>query len=436
LTDERKPAVPAEVLERENFRLKRAVEELATLNDLARAIGASLDTQEIMNTIIRRSLRAVNAEQGVITLVDEKPDPGMKTLIRTVQASSEREAFHLDQILLGWMLHNKKPLVMNKPDEDPRFRGVRWDASIHSLLCVPLLVKSALIGVLTVCNKKLEEDFSEGDMRLLAIIAAQSAQVIENARLYEEEKALLRMREEVRFATEIQLELLPKGAPEFTGFEVSGATIPARGVGGDYYDFIPVDEHHLAFCLGDVTGKGLPAALLMANLQATIRGQTMVSGRPSECMERSNELLHRSTDPVKFATLFYGILDSADGSLWYSSAGHDQPYLFSGSGEAQRLGTGGMMLGAIPGLPYQDEKVPLAPGDLLVVFSDGITEAMAESEEEVGEQFGEERLLPLLEQNRGEKAERLIQIVVEAVKKHAGKREQSDDMTLVVVRKT
>ncbi|HEY6952760.1 MAG TPA: GAF domain-containing protein, partial [Bacteroidota bacterium] len=261
-------------LEEENRRLKRAVEELSILNDLGRAISASLDSQEIMQTIIRRSLRAVNAEQGVITLVDERASQPMKTLVRTMVSSSDHEQFQVNQALLGWMYLNKKPLLLNNPKSDERFRGVRWEESVQTLLCVPLIVKSELKGVLTVFNKRGNGGFSDEDQRLLAIIAVQSGQVIETARLYEEEKAFVKMQEEVRLASRIQSDLLPKTTPTIEGYEIAGRSIPAQVVGGDYFDFIQIEDKRLAICLGDVTGKGLPASLLMANLQATLRGQS------------------------------------------------------------------------------------------------------------------------------------------------------------------
>ncbi|MBM3321179.1 MAG: SpoIIE family protein phosphatase [Candidatus Eisenbacteria bacterium] len=428
----------ANALLEENKRLRRAVEELATLNDLSREIGASLDSGEIMNTIVRRSLRAVGAEQGVVHLVERKSDEDMlKTLVRTRLASSTsaHPAYALDKSLLGWMQIHKKPLLVNDPKTDDRFRGVRWDVSVQSLLAVPLLVKGELTGVLTVYNKKEPGGFTVDDQRLLAILAAQSAQVVENARLYEEEKALLRMRQEVRFATEIQERLLPKEAPRLAGYDIAGRSLPAMDVGGDYFDFIPIDTARLAFCLGDVTGKGLPAALLMANLQATIRGQALVDCAPSECMRRSNRLLFHSTDPVKFATLFYGVLDSAEHRLSYCCAGHDYPFFFRGEEGPLRLAKGGMMLGALEDSAYEGDTIPLAPGDLFVAYSDGITEAMDASGDEIGEEFGETRLLDFLRAHRNDSAEALIEALVAAVRAHAGVRPQSDDMTILVIRR-
>ena len=169
-----------EELREENVRLTQALEELSMLNELAREIGASRNAEAIMDRIIRRSLRSVLAEQAVITLVNRRAREPMKTLVRAMVTSSEHEQFHLNQNLLGWMHLNKKPLLSNSPRTDERFRGITWDPSINSILCVPLMVKSELIGVLTAYNRKGGDEFTEEHQRLLSIIAMQSAQVIEN----------------------------------------------------------------------------------------------------------------------------------------------------------------------------------------------------------------------------------------------------------------
>jgi sigma-B regulation protein RsbU (phosphoserine phosphatase) len=431
VTENEFPDIKFKSIQEENQRLKRAVDELTILNDLARGIGASLNSQDIMDTIIRRSLRAVRAEQGVITLVDEQAKQPMKTLIRSMVSSSEHQPFHLDQSLLGWMHLNKKPLVISDPLSDERFRGVKWEEPVRSLVCVPLIVKSELIGVLTLFNKRGGGGFTEEDQRLLAIIAAQSAQIVENARLYEEEQALLRMQEEVRFALEIQLDLLPKEAPQIPGYDIAGISIPAQVVGGDYFDFIPIEGNGLAVCLGDISGKGLPAALLMSNLQATIRGQSFLGPSPRECIKRSNKLLFRSTDPGKFATLFYGVLNFEKHELFYCNAGHDRPFLLAESKDPTRLDVGGIVLSCMEEFSYEEATIPFNPGDSLVVFSDGITEAR----NEVGEEYGEERLAAFLQDSLGEPAAAMIDRVIEAVRRHAGDSPQTDDMTLVVIKR-
>jgi sigma-B regulation protein RsbU (phosphoserine phosphatase) len=420
-----------DALRQENLRLTRALEELSMLNELAREIGASRNSDAIMDRIIRRSLKSVHAEQAVITLVSEQSREPMKTLVRAMVTSSEHEQFHLNQNLLGWMHLNKRPLLSNSPRTDERFRGITWDPSIHSILCVPLMVKSALIGVLTAYNKKDEREFTEEDQRLVSIIAMQSAQVVENARLYEEEQKLLRMQEEVRLAAVIQIELLPREAPEIPNYDIAGTSIPAQQVGGDYFDFIPVEVDSLAVCVGDVSGKGLGASLLMANLQATLRSQTLIDAAPSESIRRSNQLLYRSTDPEKFATLFYGILDFGRHKLHYSNAGHENPFLFGTNASPDRLETGGTVLGVVENFPFEEDAVSLAAGDLLVIFSDGITEAFDTSDN----QFGENQLAEVIAKHKDEPASAIINHIIEAVRQHAGAAPQADDLTLVVIKR-
>jgi sigma-B regulation protein RsbU (phosphoserine phosphatase) len=397
----------------ENRRLKRAVEELSILNDLARAIGASVNLQDIMRTIIHRSIRAIRAEQGVITLVDH------------------RSQYHFSQSLLGWMHLNKKPLTINDPRTDERFRGVQWDESIRSLLCVPMMVKSTLVGVLTVYNKRDGASFTDEDQRLLAIIAGQSAQIVENARLYEDERALQKMKEEVRLASTIQMDLLPKTPPVVPGYDIAGVSIPAQLVGGDAYDFIPVDDTHLAVCLADVSGKGLPASLLMANVQATLRGQTLASPTAAVCVQRANRLLHQSTSSDKFVTLFYSRLDMSNHTLTYCNAGHDNPFHFSGTGAPRRLATGGLVLSIMEDFPYQEEVIQLSPGDVVVLYSDGITEAVNPAQV----QFGDKQIESIVSSRTSLGAAGIIDSIIGAVREHAGTAPQADDMTIVVIKR-
>lgn len=211
-------------LREENRRLKRAVEELSILNELASAIGGQNSSEEVIRKILSRALRALNAEQGVVTLVAERTD---------------NPAFHLNDVLLGWMTLNKRPITLNDPASDTRLSGAAWDPMVTSLVCVPMLVRSRLKGILTVYNKRNRKRFTDDDQRLLSIIAAQSAQVIENARLYEEERALVNIQRELDLASQIQNDLWPKGNPEMPGYDIAGATFPARSVGGDFFDFIP-----------------------------------------------------------------------------------------------------------------------------------------------------------------------------------------------------
>jgi serine phosphatase RsbU (regulator of sigma subunit) len=202
-------------------------------------------------------------------------------------------------------------------------------------------------------------------------------------------------------------------------------------VGGDYYDFIHVDGDHLALCVADVSGKGIPAALLMANLQATIRSQTLAGVSPAECARRSNRLLFRSTDVGRFATCFYGVLEIGSGRLTYCNAGHDYPLVLGPDGGSMPLKAGGSVLGAFDDLPFEEGAATLRPGQVLVAYSDGITESLDPS----GRAFGIEGLLAALQAARGRPAEEILDHVLSAATAHAGDHSQWDDMTLVVVRR-
>jgi len=354
------------------------------------------------------------------------------TMIRKQDSLSNILPFRMDAQLTGWMLKNRNPLIINDLTSDSRFKFmVDINFPIRSLLSVPMLVKGKMIGLLTVFNKKSEAGFTISDQRLLGIIAAQSAHVIENARLYQEEQSLLRLQEEMRLAYEIQVDLLPKSQPVLPGYQIAGKSIPSKDVGGDYFDFIPSGDNRLTFCLGDISGKGIPAALLMANLQATLRGQTLLGNDCKSCVSFANEMLFHNTAPNKFATLFYGKIDSSKNELSYCNGGHNNPFYFSRDNKLTPLDKGGLIVGIMPAVPYEEETIPFHPGELLVIYSDGITEAMNNTEEE----FGEKRLIDLILQNRNESPLNLIEIIIKKIQEFSGNQSQMDDITLVIIKR-
>ncbi len=418
-------------LERENQQLHRAVEELSVLNELSIAISSSRGTDEVIKTIIRHSIKAISAEQGVITLVGDDASDPTRTLVRTMASSGDREAYSPDQNLLGWMYINRKPLVVNNPKSDERFQGVSWTESVRSLVSVPMQVHSRLIGILTLYNKKHDKDFSTEDQRLLSILGGQSAQVIETARLYEEEKKLVTVQQELNLANAIQTNLLPLKAPEINGYDLAGVSVPAQSVGGDYFDYIKIDDYHWGLCVGDVSGKGMPAALMMANAQANLRGQSTFGLSVHETVERSNKLLSDSIRRGSFLTLFYGVLDVVSGVYTYSNAGHNRPYVLRADGTLETLTLGGLVVGFIGTQTYGEESFTFEPGDTLFIFSDGVTEAMNEAHD----QFEEERLEAILRGMGDATAQEYIDRVHSAVKKHADGAAQNDDITMLVVKR-
>ncbi len=413
--------------------LRRAVEELSMLNEIAVAISSTLSLERILDLIIQKCLKHLNVEQGAIMLLDEKTeDKPFQTVARRGDTISLHLPYRLDSQLSGWMLKNRNALIINDFQSDNRFlkRG-KEPFFIQSLLCVPLKQKGRMIGLIALFNSQSNHGFSSEASRLLSIIATQSAQVIENARLLEEEQALIRMQEELRLAYEIQMNLLPKKAPVIKGYDIVGRSIPAKDVGGDYFDFILMNGDQLAFCLGDVSGKGMPAALLMANLQATIRSQTLLNPSSSNCLEHSNTHMYQNTGPEKFVTLFFGILDCGSHQMKYSNAGHNYPILFSEGKKPQCLESDGIVLGCLESFSFQEEQMSLSRGDIFVLYSDGITEAFNDREEE----FGEKRLIQVVDENRSHTAERIMENILKAVRLHTGDSPQMDDITLIVIKR-
>ena len=419
-------------LQEENFRLKNAVEELSILNDIAIAITSTQSLEKVIELMVKRCVKHLNVEQGAVMLLEEQSsEKPFQTMIRKQDSSTEILPYRFDTQLTGWMLKNKAPLLLNEIKNDDRFKFTDdLDLPFKTLLSVPISFKGKMIGLITVFNKKSETGFSSDDQRLLSIIAAQSASVIENARLLQQEQELLKLEEEYRMAKEIQLNILPKTIPVINGYDIFAINISAKEVGGDYYDFIKLPENKIAFCLGDITGKGLPAAMLMANLQATLRGQTLTQKNICENIKNSNVLLLNSTAENRFATLFYAELDYTNHKLLYCNAGHDAP-ISNLSNQILRLDKGGLLLGCFEFAEYENGSKSFEPGEILLIFSDGVTEAMNEYEEE----FGEERLINVLKSNVNSTSKELIDKIVYEVKVHSNKVEQSDDITLMVVKR-
>ncbi len=272
-------------LQEENKDLRDSLKELSVLNDIAIAISSSQSLEKIIDLIVRKCIRYFKVEQAAVLLLNKQADDNnaFRTMVRVSDQSGLNLPYRLNNQPTGWMLRHKQPLLINNFKEDKRFtRIAESDMRINSLLSIPLLLKAKLTGLICLFNKRNGTAFILADQRLLSIIASESAQIIENARLQQAEKEYLRTQEELRMAAAIQKQLLPRSQPDLPGYDVAAVNIPARSVSGDYYDFIPLPNKRLAFCLGDVSGKGMPAALLTANLQATLRGQAFLNSSPEQ----------------------------------------------------------------------------------------------------------------------------------------------------------
>ena len=239
------------------------------------------------------------------------------------------------------------------------------------------------------------------------------------------------MEREMAIAREVQRELLPRAVPAVRGLQLAGVCLPAVGVGGDLYDFLPLAEDRVGLVIADVSGKGIPAALLMAGLQASIRSLALPALPPAELNRRLNEMLCRSTAAARYATLFLGFFDGRSGTLTYSNAGHYPP-LHLGAAGPTRLCDGGIPIGLMDDALYNEGRVELKAGDLLALYTDGVTEAPGAADEE----FGERRLVEILTRLHGEDLNEIVRSVLEALARWRGAVPQHDDVTLVLARAT
>jgi sigma-B regulation protein RsbU (phosphoserine phosphatase) len=415
---------------------KRAVEEVGKLRQLVEAaknVNSTLDLDKLLAIILETALSIVHADRGTLYLIDyEKHELWSKVLRGT---SLVEIRLPIGKGISGYVAATGDTLHIADAYLDHRFNpefDERTGYRTRTILCMPMRNKDGkIIGVLQLLNKADGALFNKDDENFIDALSIHSSIAIENARLYEQERQKIAMEKDLLAAKEVQMSLLPKVAPKLEGYDIAGTSIPAQHVGGDYFDFIPVDKNRIAVCLGDVSGKGLPAALLMANVQATLRGQILSEGTPKVLIRRSNKLLYQNTTSDKFVTLFFSILDVEKHTLSFTNAGHDHPFLLSGDKEPRRLKTGGLVVSIMEDFPFEEEVIPLQPGDTLVINSDGITEALNSKKE----QFGEKRLAAILKESLDLPAKELIDRIIEHVKKFTGTYPQFDDMTLVVVKR-
>lgn len=267
---------------------------------------------------------------------------------------------------------------------------------------------------------------------VLALAVGLVAYTYEQMRRQIEAAAVVRARfeQEMSLAREIQMDLLPKAFPMISGLDIYGFTVPARHVGGDCYDVIDLGQGRLAITIGDVSGKGTPAAILMANVQASVRALTETGMPAGTLMERVNRIVCASTDDGVFITFFYCVLDSRTGALTYVNAGHNPPFILRADGTKKELTDGGLVVGVVPGTRYEEGHAALGPGDGLVLFTDGITEATNASDE----MFGEGRLDEVITRHRGRTAREIEEHVYTSVTSFADGAPQADDLTMVVVK--
>ena len=297
-------------------------------------------------------------------------------------------------------------------------------------LIVPMQIKQNTKGLILLGKRNIGDGFSKSDIEFVSSLGSLAIISIENSLLFKETLEKQKLEKDLELAKKIQGNLLPSKLPIMKNFEIAAYNKAAKQVGGDYYDAIRLDDNRVLISISDVSGKGVQAALLMANLQAFLQSISKQNNDLVTASNLLNDLVSENTSDGRFITFFWGILDDEKKQLESVNMGHNPPLLIR-NGEIQKLKIGGMIMGVLPTLtPYKSEVSKLEKDDILILFTDGITEAMTESQEE----YSDERLEKLALDIKGESAEETLNMILNDVKDFTNETEQSDDITIVVVK--
>lgn len=424
--------------------------QIAALLDGLRALGSGNVLEEVLSMVLDSTLEVSGAERGFIMLADAGGRLELKLARERGRVSLDGTGFETSRKIPEEVFQTGEPRLVADMLEGGAVEDHRMTIAhgIRTVFCLPLrLVRftessrpgeerpaeagaaRACIGVLYLDSRKRGSLLSQAMQSALQTLATEAAVAIENARLYRESAAKARIEEELRVAAQIQQALLPPRRRAGRAFEAAASSVSCQEVGGDFFDYLEIAGGKTGFVLGDVSGKGPPAALLAALVQGMFSARAESDERPAVTLQRVNHALVSRTDLARFATVAYAVLDGS-GRLVCCNGGHLPPLVVSPGAAPRPLEAGGLILGVMKDAAYEEESVQLSPGDLLVLVSDGITEA----ENSAGEQFGDQRVLEVLGRVAGEPPDTVLDLLFAAVREFAGGTPQSDDMTAMVVR--
>ena len=418
---------------------REAYEADAILSDLAAKVRTMVETRPLLETVATRIAESLHIPRIAILLGDES---AFQPAYALGYAEPPAAPIPSDGVTVARLRKQQHALVRFDEDSWVQLTTGEERRALETLrpeLLLPLSLNEKILGIMSLGPKQSEEPFSKTDIRLLDSVAAQTGLALENGRLTAavavEVAARAKQARDIEIARDVQQRLLPQEFPPIQGLDYAGTCRAALGVGGDYYDFIPLSKTRLGVAIGDVSGKGIPAALLMASLRAYLRGAQTIHHQAdlTEVMRNLNMLVYESSAANRYATFFYGELDLPSRVLTYVNAGHNPPMLFrrtANSADVVRLDTGGPVIGLIEDCVYQQGSVALTEGDVLVAYTDGISEAM----NAVNEEWGEDRMMAAVGPQRAASAATLIDVLMHAADTFVAGAPQHDDMTLLVVR--
>ncbi len=405
---------------------------LALISKVGVALLASVTLNETLEQIVALVFEAVPADRCMIMMRDEK-NPELKVAVaRLRDRVGEVGEIRISRSVIDEVVANGKSVLTSDAQADPRFAGgTVMLQGVRSVLAVPLGVGSNVFGIIYADSPLAEGRFTEDHLKVLTTLASVAAIRVENARLTEEQMERERLEREQQVASEIQQRFLPATAPIVTGYELQGISFPCYEIGGDYYDFIQREDGRLVVALGDVSGKGTAAALLMSSLHAAVHAQADIHDSLVKTISAVNRYLVDSIPANRFVTLFYAELDPQNGTLSFLNAGHNPPLIVHTGGTMEQLASGGLPLGIMTNADFREGRTKLYPGDVLVIYSDGVSEATNPS----GEEFGPTRLYEVVARNLEASAGGIRDRIESALTKFCQGTPAADDITLVIVKR-
>ncbi len=416
----------------ETSRVAQRSDLLALISRISVALLDTATLNETLDQIVSMVFQAVPADRSMIMMRDEK-NPDLKVAVaRLRDRAGEVGEIRISRSVIDEVVTNGKSVLTSDAQADPRFMGgTVMLQGVRSVLAVPLGVGEKVFGIVYADSPLAEGRFTEDHLKVLTTLASVAAIRVQNARLMEQQMERVRLERELQVASEIQQRFQPASAPIVAGYELQGISFPCYEIGGDYYDFIQREDGRLIVALGDVSGKGPAAALLMSSLHAAVHAHSDMHDSLAKMIGAVNRYLVDSTPANRFVTLFYAELDPKDGSLAFLNAGHNPPLIVHAGGTMEQLAAGGLPLGIMANADFREGKTRLHPGDVLVIYSDGVSEAVNAK----GEEFGPTRLYEVVARNLDASAAGIRDRIESALTKFCQGTPAADDITLVICKR-
>jgi len=405
---------------------------LALISKVGVALLASVTLTETLEQVVSLVFEAVPADRCMVMMREEKSLDLKVAVARLRDRVGEIGEIRISRSVIDEVVTNGKSVLTSDAQADPRFAGgTVMLQGVRSVLAVPLGVGANVFGIIYADSPLAEGRFTEDHLKLLTTLASVAAIRVENARLTEEQMERERLEREQQVASEIQQRFLPASAPVVAGYELQGISFPCYEIGGDYYDFIQREDGRLIVALGDVSGKGTAAALLMSCVHAAVHAQADIHNSLAKTIGAVNRYLVESIPANRFVTLFYAELEPKTGALAFLNAGHNPPLIIHAGGTMEQLAPGGLPLGIMSNADFREGRTQLHYGDVLVIYSDGVSEACNPS----GEEFGPTRLYEVVARNLDASAGGIRDRIESALTKFCQGTPAADDITLVICKR-